>query len=63
MTHEVDDDLEISMKPDATPNSGGKGASKRGSSYMSVPWPGDADPTSDDAACSSSQMLMQEAIQ
>jgi len=33
MTQDVDDDLELSMKPDATPSSGGKGASKRGSNY------------------------------
>ena len=30
---------------------------------VSVSWPSGPDTTSDDAACSSSQMLMQEAIQ
>ena len=33
MTQDVDGDLELSMQPDATPSSGGKGASKRGSNY------------------------------
>ena len=33
MIQDVDDDLELSMKPDATASSGGKGASKRGSNY------------------------------
>ena len=33
MTQDVDGDLELSMQPDATPSSGGKGASKRDSNY------------------------------
>ena len=33
MTQDVDGDLELSMRPDTTPSSGGKGASKRGSNY------------------------------
>jgi hypothetical protein len=33
MIQDVDGDLELSMQPDATPSSGGKGASKRGSNH------------------------------
>ena len=33
MTQDVDGGLELSMQPVATPSSGGKGASKRGSNY------------------------------
>jgi hypothetical protein len=36
MTQEADDDLELVKQPDATPSTGGKGASKRGSNYSNL---------------------------